>query len=114
MPPPQKLELILYGNAKAQQTSREGIYVLSNETFNDHPVWVSQTENRSIRFEKEWGNCWHVGKKENHGTRYGGLIGPRNNDLFPQEIKNGWRYQDGSGLSYTNPGDVVFNVIGKD
>ena len=85
---------------------------MSEEKFNEHPVWLT-SDNRSIRFEKEHGNCWYVGEKGNHGSRGGGLAGPENNDLLPQEIKNGWRYQD-YGWTDANPGEVVFKVVGKD
>ena len=106
------LSCTLSGDANAAQNSRQGVYVLSDEKFNEHPVWLT-SDNKSIRFEKEFGNCWYVGEKGNHGSRKGGLAGPENNDLFPQEIKNGWRYQDYEWTD-ANPGDVVFKVVGKD
>ena len=110
------MQIILSGKAKLAQNSREGIYVLSNKKFNGLPVWEgNKNENKSktIRFEKEHGKSWYVGEDGDRGSQWGGLAGPKDNDLFPHEIQNGWRYRHSGYLTDANQGDVVFKIIGN-
>ena len=46
---------------------------------------------------------WKVGYKENLGTNSGGISGPAGKDSYPNEIKQGWKYYNGTNWADAGP-----------
>ena len=110
------MRLVLFGKAKVEQLSLEGIYLLSDEKYKGHPKWISENGTRSIRYESD--GSWYVGGvskegKKFKGTYLGGLAGPKNDDSLPHYITKGWRYRGAQVLEVAAPNDVVFETIGR-
>ena len=118
-PPPNKLKLTLAGKVKETQP-RGGTYILGDDLVNGFPHWLN-TESSSmyttatpfsqaIWFDKITSR-WYVGDKTDLGDGIGGIQGPKYNDSYPHEIKQGWRY---AHTSWQDAGlnDVIFITIG--
>ena len=110
MPPPTKLELTLAEKAKEIQLSREGTYILSDSLVNGYPYWLKTGDgSQTIWFAKN-NFAWLVGTINNLGTNTGGIGGPKGNDSYPNEIKQGWRFTP--DWQDAGPNDVIFKAIG--
>ena len=111
LPPPTKLELTLAGKAKEKQGKWvEGAYILDDSLVNGYPYWLKTGNgHRAIWFDKV-GTSWLVGPKKYLGTKRGGIFGPQGKDSYPNEIKQGWRYND-NGFQYAGSNDVIFKAI---
>ena len=108
MPPPTKLELTLAGKAKEEQSSREGFYVLRDSLVNGYPYWLKTGNgSQAIWFEKV-SSAWLVGLQVYLGTN----AGPKGKDSYPNEIKQGWQYGDGTNWHEVPSSDVIFKAIG--
>ena len=114
-----KLELILAGKAKDEQSIVEGKYHLADGLINGYPHWINEDETLAIWFDKEF-SSWSVGDKNRLGEDYGLIAGPYGTDSYPNEIKHGWEYKDNllaktdtesNGWKKASPNDVVFKVI---
>ena len=90
------MKLILNGNAKNKQGSRQGIYMLSEKLVNHHPYWQQQNGSNALWFVKEV-YTWAVGPISKLGQFYESIIGPLGIDRSPTRIMNGWRYLDSHG-----------------
>ena len=86
------MKLILDGDAKNKQGSRQGIFVLGEKLVNSHPYWEQQNGSNALWFVKAH-RVWMVGKKTNLGLTIGGIIGPRSIDRSPTNIIRGWKYR---------------------
>ena len=105
------MELTLAGKAKEDQSWRAGSYVLANGLVNGYPHWLKLDESQAIWFDKV-ASSWLVSEKENLGTNTGGISGPKGKDSYPNEIKQGWRYDDGTKWADAVSSDVFFKAIG--
>ena len=112
MPPTTKLELTLAGKAKEEQSKygREGTYILGDDLVNGYPHWMKTNGSQAIWFDKVC-SVWLVGDKEDLGTNTGGILGPDGKDSYPNEIKQVWRYGDGTNWHDTGSNDVIFKSI---
>ena len=58
-------------------------------------------------------SSWFVGDKADLGENLGGIAGPQGKDSYPNEIKQGWQFDDnGAWKDASFPNDVIFKVIG--
>ena len=104
------MELTLAGKAKEIQGRWvEGTYILSGGLVNGYPRWLKTDGSLAIWFDKV---NWKVGTKDNLGTRTGGIGGPAGKDSYPNEIKQGWKYYNGTNWADAGPNDVIFKAIG--
>ena len=110
--PPTKLELILAGKAKEKQSLRAGTYILGDGLVNGYPHWLQTGDGsqEAIWFSKV-GSAWLVNKKSRLGTDYGGISGPNGIDSYPNEIKQGWEYGDGTNWHEVPSSDVIFKAF---
>ena len=117
LPPPTKLELTLAGKVKEEQSKYgrewwlEGTYILADSPVNGYPYWLKSNGSQAIWFDKVASN-WKVSVKENLGTNTGQIAGPHGKDSYPNEIKQGWRYSDGTRFHEVPASDVIFKAIG--
>ena len=85
------MKLILNGDTKNTQGSKQGIYFLGEELVNSYPYWYQQNGSNALWFVKTY-RVWMVGPKIHLGQTIGGIIGPRSIDRSPTRIINGWKY----------------------
>ena len=111
LPPPTKLELTLAGKPKEKQWTSPGTYILNYSLVNGYPHWLKSDGSDTIWFDKVY-SVWLVGDKEDLGTNTGGILGPDGKDSYPNEIKQGWRYYDGTKWQDAGSNDVIFKAIG--
>ena len=105
------LELTLAGKAKEEQSwVTSGTFNLADGLVNGYPHWLKTDGSQAIWFDKVT-SSWFVGSKSNLGTKTGGISGPDGKDSYPNEIKQGWRYGDGTNWHDTGSNDVIFKSI---
>ena len=85
------MKLILNGDAKNTQGSKQGVYILKEKLVNSHPSWLQQNGIHAIWF-RDTHRRWYVGLKEYLGGGISGIRGPRGIDMSPTRIVNGWKY----------------------
>ena len=110
------MELKLAGKAKEEQSKYgreqwEGTYILDDSLVNGYPYWLKTDGSQAIWLDKV-SSSWAVGTKENLGTNTGGIAGSLGKDSYPNEIKQGWRYGDGTRFHEVPSSDVIFKAIG--
>ena len=105
------MKLILNGNAKNNQGSKQGIYILGERLVNSHPYWEQQNGSNAIWFVKAF-RVWMVGPKTNLGKNFGYIIGPIIGIArSPIQIINGWRYYDNGIWKDTSASEVIFKDL---
>ena len=98
LPRPILMKLILNGDAKNKQGSRQGTYILGEKLVNSYPYWKQQNGSNAIWFkDRDAYRYWHIGPKVYLGGGMSGIRGPRGIDMSPTRIVNGWRYLDNNG-----------------
>lgn len=107
VPPPQKIDLVLKGKAKEEQSGRAGIYSKGNGTINGHPYWVYEKGEDAIWMDKV-DSDWNVGAKSDLGSRIRGIEGPSGKDKYPTQVTKGWRFFDGTIWHEAPSKDVIF------
>ena len=112
LPPPTNLELTLAGKAKEKQSSRAGTYILGDSLVNGYPHWLLETDGSQAIWFNTVGSSWLVAPKNYLGTNSGLIAGPKGKDSYPNEIKQGWQYGDGTNWHDAGPNDVIFKAIG--
>ena len=76
------------------------------EIENGYPTWKQKSSKYSLWFDTANGR-WIIGWTSDLGTTTGGIIGPKNEDDWPQNL-SGWQYDDGSPTDWIDAGsDVV-------
>ena len=98
------------GKAKEEQRKSPGTYILSGGLVNGYPYWLKTDGSQAIWFDKV-SSAWLVGDKEDLGKNNGEILGPFGKDSYPNEIKQGWRYGDGTNWHDTGSNDVIFKSI---
>ena len=105
--------MTLAGKAKEGHSGFKGSYILRETLVNGYPCWLKtgHGSQEAIWFSKV-GSAWLVNKKSRLGTDYGGISGPNGIDSYPNEIKQGWEYGDGTNWHEVPSSDVIFKAIG--
>ena len=100
------MKVQIQGKAKKDQGPRSGVYKLQPELFKGYPTWKQKSSNNSIWFDTL--NCkWLIGFTSDLGSTTAGLIGPKAEDNWPQNL-SGWEYGDVNTNSFVDAGsDVV-------
>ena len=104
------MKLILNSNAKNEQGSKEGIYVLREKLINSYPYWEQQNGSNAIWF-RETNRRWYIGPKNYLGGGLSGIRGPRGIDRSPTQIINGWRYYDNGIWKDTSASEIIFKDL---
>ena len=90
--PPLKLKVQLQGKAKKYQGHWSGVYTLQPEMVNGYPTWKQLSLTNSIWFDASNGD-WNIGWTSDLGSDFAGIIGPKAEDDWPQNL-SGWKYWD--------------------
>ena len=100
------------GKAKEEQSKygREGTYTLSIGLENGYPHWLKTDGSQAIWFNKV--TSWVVYDKSRLGDDVGGIFGPHGKDSYPNEIKQEWRYYDGTNWQDAGSNDIIFKATG--
>ena len=85
------MKLILNGDAKKVQGSKQGTYILAEKLVNSYPYWYQQNGNNALWFIGRY-RRWLLAPKIHLGKDLSGIRGPRGIDLSPTRIIDGWRY----------------------
>ena len=104
------MNLILNSDAKNEQGSKQGIYVLGEKLINSYPYWAQQNGSNAIWF-RETNRRWYIGPKNYLGGGLSGIRGPRGIDRSPTQIINGWRYYDNGIWKDTSASDIIFKDL---
>ena len=111
LPPPKKLKVKLQGEAKKHQGSISGIYTVQPELVNNYPTWKQISSRTSIWINILTGR-WNIGKTSDLGSITAGLIGPKAEDNWPQNL-SGWEYGDVTNTWYDAGSDIVIEDYSK-
>ena len=102
------MKLSISKEAQKGQGDHGGTYFLQENTRNNKPFWIHQSDGKAIWWDKDV-DKWNVGSIKDLGSAIAGIKGPFDNDSPPNQlnqITNGWRYWNGDKWLYTN--DVHF------
>ena len=116
------MKLILNGDAKKVQGSKQGTYILAEKLVNSYPFWYQQNGSNAIWFkDRDDYRYWYIGPKEYLGGGLAGITGPRGIDVSPTRIIDGWRWykyglwKDAASSEVTfidiTPGMHFFSVV---
>ena len=108
--PPHKMNLILEGQALANQGKKQGIYLLSDGSkVNGYEHWYQRDGLNGVWFGQSY-TGWFVGPIGSLGQDYGGITGPDGQDevKWPTEISVGYEFYGNSNWNPAASHEVVF------
>ena len=104
------MKLILNGDAKNTQGSKQGIYILGEKLVNSYPYWYQQNGSNALWFDRPFRE-WTVESKSYLGLSYGGIIGPRGIDRSPTRIASGWKYYENGIWKDATASEIMFRDL---
>ena len=108
--PPHKMNLILEGQALANQGKKQGIYLLSDGSkVNGYEHWYQRDGLNGVWFGQSR-QSWQVGLIGSLGQDYAGIVGPDGQDevKWPTQISVGYRFYGNSSWIPAASHEVVF------
>ena len=97
-PPPIKLKVKLQEKAKKHQGDISGVYTLQLKFVNGYPTWKQKSSKNSIWYDTLTSK-WIIGWTSDLGTKRGGILGPKHEDDWPQNLSD-WQYDNGRDVDY--------------
>ena len=104
------MKLILNGDAKNKQGSKQGIYILREKVINSYPYWEQQNGSNAMWFIGRY-RQWLIGPKNLLGKDWSGIRGPQGIDLSPTSIINGWKYYENGVWKDAVSSEIIFKDL---